>query len=212
MQKKVLLSMMSVICALSLAEVKALADGSYEAWYDASTSEPKSPVMPAKVHIFWDGKTFYSKTVNAMGDKFGFSVPIQIDPTATAYPKTFGGTALGTKTINGKVCEGYQFTDPIERKVTQNWLDDTGHLYYQLVNDNSGSNGKYEQTRTDFKLNPTSCALPTDADIMANSRAPLATPPGTVAPNDDSSPFTQHGAVKSTVSTPIKEFTPGQGF
>ncbi len=168
----------------------------YEAWYSASTEAGRSPVFPAKVHTYYDGKTYYSKTENVMGDSFGYSVESSIDPTSVEFAKSFDAKYLGKKTIDGTECDGYQFNDPIEQQLTENWIDNTGHLYYQLVNKTVDTEAKYQRTRTSYKIDPESCSLTTDADIVS-SHTPIGDNPTTVPPNDDESAYSSQGMTKT---------------
>lgn len=194
--------LLNVVLALALSAQAASAKG-YEAWYTAATDVPKSTVIPAKVHTYYDGKTFYSKTTSALGDKIGYCVDCPIDPSSVDYVKQFGGKPLGKRTIGGTECVGYQFVDPIEKRMQEHWFDSSGKLYYQLVNNWEGTEGKYEQTRTDFKIDPLSSTLPTDPEITSNNSGSIEPPTETVPVYDDRSPYAQTGKEKTNL--PLKQ-------
>lgn len=183
-----------------------LAEG-YEAWYEASTDAPNSTAIPSKVHTYFDGKKFYTKSTTALGNTLGYYVEIPLNPSTIDFVKSLDAKPLGKKSIGGKECEGFQFIDPFEKRGTENWFDDTGKLYYQLVNNPDGAGGKYEQTRTDFKLNPQTCTLPTDPDITPSNTPDITSTPKTVPVNDDESAFTKMGTEKTNLKQPTKPQT-----
>ncbi len=178
----------------------------YEAWYSATTESGKSPVFPAKVHTYYDGKTYYSKTKSVMGDSLGYFVESSLDPTGVDFVKSLGAKYLGKKSISGTECDGYEFNDPIEQQLTENWIDSTGHLYYQLVNKTADSDARYQRTRTSFTMNPETCSLTTDADIVS-SHNPIGNNPTTVAPNDDESAYASQGMTKTKLKPPQGQTT-----
>lgn len=203
----------TLLSAMIFGATAAHATG-YEAWYSSTTEVGTSPVYPAKVHSYYDGKIYYSKTVNVMGDSFGYFVESSSDPTSLEFVKSLGAKYLGKKTIGGTECDGYQFDDPIEQQPTENWIDNTGHLYYQLVNKTADTEAKYQRTRTSYKIDPESCSLTTDADIVS-SHTPIGNNPTTVPPNDDESAYASQGMTKTklkrTEGQPDTPLTPSNG-
>lgn len=194
------ISIITIILAVS-AQAAAFAEA-YEAWYEASTDSPKSTPIPAKVHTYYDGKKFYTKTKTALGDTIGYYVEVPQNPSMMDFAKDYDAKSLGVKIVKGKECHGLQFNDPLEKRLTENWYDDKGRLYYQIVNNSDG--GKYEQTRSDFKIDPETCSLPTDPDITSSNSSGETTAGQTVPVNADESPFTQTGKEKTKLRQPEK--------
>jgi len=138
----------------------------YEGWYDTEISVPGAPVQKGTLHTYWDGKFYYGKQKDGFGNISAMKWEMPMDSTNLAFMQGMKAKALGDKEIDGKKCQGWSYEDRMMKRPSENWLDDTGHLYYQKIEKYSGADGTYVQKRTDFKLNPKSSDLPTDPEVI----------------------------------------------
>ncbi len=143
---------------------------SYEAWYDIITTMPGAAPQKGTLHTYYDGRFYYGKQTDSAGNVSAMKWEIPIDTTTTDYVKSIGAKPMPRKIIETKPCDGWSFQDQLMKRPTENWIDDTNHLLYQVILKYAGDAGKYEQKRTKFKLAPTSSDLTTDPDVIKSSQ------------------------------------------
>ena len=153
-----------VLFAISVGAGTAFAatPATYEAWYDTVMTVPGQPVQKGKLHTYFDGKQQYSLQTDEHGNSSGTKFEIPFDSTLVDYMKLASAKSLGKKDIDGKSCEGWSYADQMMKRPTINWIDDSGHLYYQEQEKFTGTNGKWEQRRTKLLENPKGSDLTTD--------------------------------------------------
>jgi len=148
-KRKLRALLFATIMVLSVAAEKAYAaDASYEAWYDTTITVPGQPVQKGKLHTYFDGKKTYSKQDDGSGNVSATVFEMPFDTTTPAYVKMIKGTPVGTKPLDGKTFECWQFKDQVMGRPTTNYFDESGHLYFQSILKYTGSDGNYEQRRT----------------------------------------------------------------
>lgn len=156
----------TLICSLSM-QTAALAADKYEAWYDCVVTIPGSATQTSKLHTYYDGKKFYGKAVNSLGDKSSSVDDSVDDPSTVAHLKRIGATSIGKKQVKGKMCEGFSYKDALLGRPSIDWIDETSHLYHQEIAKYTGAEGTYVQTRTKYIVNPKSSDLTKDPEVVS---------------------------------------------
>lgn len=165
-------SVLASILCLGLSQA-ALAGNSekYEAWYTTTATIPGFPVQKGELHSYFDGKTYFAKTVDGAGNASSMTMPISCDTTTREYLDGIGAKPLGTKKIDGVDCTGFAYEDQVMHRPSENWLDDTGHLYYQIIRKYTGREGTWEQRRSKHVLNPTDSPLAHESSTSGSTKS-----------------------------------------